>query len=325
MVLNKGINLIDSLKMHSYYILYLLGYTLPFAFLFGLLLSVGRLIADNEMVAIHVAGISILKILNIFLILGIIFSLFLFVLSNRIIPDSHYRYRSNKKAMLFKNINTLVEPRMFLDFQNYILYVSDKKGSKLKNVFIYEVDERKKTNKVIFAKKGEFVTEGNTLKIKLEDGFRDETSSKKKEEFYRLNFKIFFMDLPIKEQKTGKIGKKESDMRLKELKSEISRLREMGIKPTRLAGEFHKRISYPFSIIAFVFLGFGISLKVKHRERSVNFGIAFLAGLGGYLLFLLGQTLVETGVMPPLIGMWLPNLITTSVGCCLLYKNVHFR
>lgn len=321
MIVRKGIGIGDALRILSFFIPYLLGFTIPLAFLMGVLLVMGRLISDNEIIAIRVAGVSLFKILNIFLILGFIFSLFLFILNDRIIPDFHYRYRSQIKNIYFKNVSALIEPGVFLEhFENYILYVADKNGNKLKNVFIYEIDDKQKTTKVTFAKEGEFIVEDDILKIKLEEGFRDETISKGKMELYRLNFKVFFMDIPIQKREKVKINKKSSDMRLSELRKKIALL-----DAPELKGEFHKRISFSFSCLAFIILGFGISLAVRHREKSINFGIAFLTAGVYYLLFILGEALLEYRYVAPALGMWLPNIIVVSIGGYLIFKYAYSR
>jgi len=321
MIVRKGIGVGDALRILSFFVPYLLGFTIPLAFLMGVLLVMGRLISDNEIIAIRVAGISLFKILNIFLILGFIFSLFLFILNDRVIPDFHYRYRSQIKNIYFKNVSALIEPGVFLEhFENYILYVADKNGNKLKNVFIYEIDDKQKTTKVTFAKEGEFIVEDDILKIKLEEGFRDETISKEKMELYRLNFKVFFMDIPIQKREKVKVNKKSSDMRLSELREKIAL-----IDAPELKGEFHKRISFSFSCLAFIILGFGISLAVKHREKSINFGIAFLTAGVYYLLFVLGEALLEYRYIPPALGMWLPNIIVISIGGYLIFKYAYSR
>lgn len=327
MVIRKGVSIVDALKILSFFLPYLLGFTIPLAFLLGVLLTMGRLIADNEIVAISSAGIPLSKILNVFLMLGVIFTLFLFVLNDRVIPNFHYKYRSQIKNIYSKNISRLIEPGVFLEnFKNYILYVSDKNENKLKNIFIYEVDEKETTSKVTFAKQGEFIVEDNILKIKLEDGFRDETiSTGDKTELYRLNFRIFFMDIPIDKKEKVKINKKASDMQLRELLEKINHYKKLGIDPSDLQGEFHKRISFSFSVIAFIILGFGISLIVKHREKSINFGIAlFVAGMY-YLLFVMGEALIEHHMIIPYIAMWLPNVIVLGIGGVLIFKNARLR
>ena len=325
MIIRKGVDIVDALKIFSFFIPYLLGFTLPLSFLLAVLLTMGRLIADNEITAINTAGISLFKILGVFLILGIIFSLFLFILNDRVIPDFHYRYYSQIKNIYSKNITALIEPRMFLEhFRNHIIYVSDKNGNKLKNVFIYELGEKKKVNKITFAKRGEFIADNNILKLKLEDVFYHEIDSKDKKDF-RGTFEVFFKDIPMEEKKSVRVEKKPSDMRLKELREKIKYLKKMGIDPVKLIGEFHKRISFSFSIITFAILGFGASLAIKHREKSINFGIAFLAAGAYYLLFILGEALLEYHIILPFLGMWFPNIAVISTGGYFLYRNAHSR
>ena len=325
MVLRKGVNVIDALKIFSLFIPPLLRYTLPLSFFLGVLLAMGRLISDNEIVAIRVAGVSLFKILNILLIVGIMFSLFLFILNDKFIPEFKYRYRSYIKNIYSKNISALIEPGIFMEhFKNHIVYVSDKNENRLKSVFIYELDDNDEVSKVTFAKRGEFVAEGNVLKMKLEDVFYHEVNATDKKDV-RGNFKIFFKDIPTESQEKIEVEKKPSDMGLKELKKTIASLKEKGIYPREYIAEMNERISLSFSIIAFAILGFGVSLAVKHRERSINFGIAFLAAGIYYLLSILGKTVIEYKVVPPAIGVWLPNIAIVLIGGYFIYRNAYPR
>ncbi len=326
LVIKKGMDLGMALKICAPFLVNLLRYTLPFSFLFGILLSMGRIISDNEIVAMNVAGMSSLKLLNIFLILGFIFTLILYIVNDKIDPYFHYQYRSQMKNIYSKNISALIEPGVFMEsFPNYILYVSDKDGNKLKNVFIYDVANKDGVTRVTYAKKGEFVVENNILKMKLENGFRDENSPNNKKELYRLNFEVFFMDLPISGKKQINIEKKPSDMTIKEINEKIKRYKKIGVDVRELATELHKRISFSFSIFTFTILGFGVSMMVRHREKSINFGIASASALVYFLLFIPAETLIEYKIIPPFLGMWFPNMALILVGGYFLYKNAHFR
>lgn len=324
MVIRKGISFIDASKIFFYIMPYLLGFTIPLSLLLGVLLSLGRLIADNEIVALNVAGISPGKILHIFFIIAITFSLFLFAIHDRIIPDFHYRYRSQLKSLTAKNIGMLIEPGVFTEqFKNFIIRVEEVKTNKLKKIFIYEIAEER-LKQVTFAKKGEFVVDRDMVKMKLEEGFRDEMTSTDKKELYRLNFKVLFMDIPFKTQERVTVEKKAPDMSITELKSKIAYLKKLDIFPKELIQEIHKRISFSFSPITFIFLGFGIAGIVRHREKSINFVIAVICALLYYLLFLLGEFLIENDIFSPLWGMWLPNMSGIILGLHLI-RNVHFK
>ena len=324
MVIGRGVSIVDALKMLSFLIPYILRFTIPLSILMGVLLTMGRLVADNELIAINASGISPVKILIIFLTTGFIFSLLLFLINDRIIPYFHYNYYSYMKNVYSKNITAVIEPGVYMEnFKNKILYVDDIKGNKLKNVFIYEMG-KEGLNRLTYAKYGEFVIDNNVLKMRLEDGFRDENNPKNPKEFFRLDFKVFFMDLPI-ENKTTHIDKKASDMSIKELKAKAAYLKKKNINPIKFIAEIHKRISFAFSPLVFVILGFGVSLVVRHREKSVNFGVAIIIAGIYYLLMLLGETLTDSQFVPPMLGMWIPNIVVSTIGIYLIVKHAHIR
>jgi lipopolysaccharide export system permease protein len=327
MVVRKGVNILDAGKILLFFAPYVLGFTLPLAFLLGVLLTMGRLVADNEIVAINVAGVSANKLLNIFMLMAVIGSLSLFVLNDKIIPGFHYRYRSELKNIYSKNMTALIEPRVFMEhFNGFIVYVSDMAGDKLKNVYIYETKKDKSASKITFAKTAQFTVENNLLKMKLEDGFRDEAGSgKDTKQLYRLSFKTSFLEIPIERQEKTKIEKKPADMSIRELLDRGRELKLKGVDPTDIYAEFHQRISFSFSVIVFAFLAFVVSLIVRHREKSINFGIAFLIAGIYYLLSIGAEALVEYHKIGPMLGMWMPNIITAGTGIYLIKKNAHFK
>ena len=325
MIIRKGVSAVDAFKILSLFIPYVLGFTIPLSILMGVLLAMGRLVADNELTAINVSGISLSRIITVFLTIGVISSLFLFLINDKIIPYFHYNYRSYVKNIYSKNITAIIEPGVYLEnFKDTILYVDDIKDNKLKNVFVYEIN-KEGLSRLTYAKYGEFVVDKNILKMRLENGFRDEINPKNTKEFYRLNFKIFFIDIPVENKVKSQINKKASDMNIKELKTKIKYLRNKDINPIEFIAELHKRISFAFSPIIFVILGFGVSLVVKHRERSINFGIAILVAGIYYLLMLLGETITKFQFVPPMFGMWLPNIVVGAIGLYLIIKHAHIR
>jgi lipopolysaccharide export system permease protein len=326
MVVRKGVSLFDALRIFSFFLPYIVGFTLPLAFLMGVLLSMGRLVGDNEIVAINVAGVSVYRILCLFLVLSAICSLFLLFLNDKVIPGFHYRYRTEIKNIYSKNMGALIEPGVFMEnFDGYIIYVSDVENNILKNVYIYETKDNKATSKVTFAKTADFVVEGDSLKMKLNDGFRDETDVNNPGQLYRLMFKTFFTDIPIAQKRQNSEEKKRSDMTIAELRDKMMELKAKGIKTHEFSGEIHQRISFAFSALVFTIFGFGISLVVRHREKSINFGIAFLIAGFYYLLFILGTALVEYQKIAPWVGMWMPNIIVLTAGLIVMFKNAHFK
>lgn len=322
----KGFHIIDAFKIFGLHLLSLLAVIIPPSLLMATLLSVGRLVADNELVAINVAGISLTKIMSLFLIIAVILGLTLFILNDKIVPDFHYNYRVNKHVSP-KDISAIIEPGIVYseNLKNITLYIRDKKGNILKNIYISEESDTG-ANRLVYAKSGEFIVDNGTLKLKLEQGFRDEVNADN--ELYRLKFKLLFYNIPLKEameDQPKKIDKKASDMSMDELKQQINRLTKRGIPSLNFSTEFYKRINLAVSPIIFVILGFGISLVVKHREKSINFLAAFLTTAIYYIFLVLGEALSESGLVDPILSMSIPNILIFVVGGFLFIKNAYIR
>jgi len=313
MIVRKGVESASAFKLFLCYIPYLLEFSLPLSILLATLLTIGRASAENEIISLKTSGISLFKILFLFLVLGLITSLLSIILQDRIIPQAHFASRKIVKKIAKDNPLSFIEPGVFIDeFKDFVLFTRDVEENTLRKVFIYELKED--SPNLIYAEKGDFVVEKEILKIKLQDGFIEGPQMQ-----YRIHFKTHFMHLPI-EKKESSVSKKPADMTLKELEEEINALRKRELDPLPLEAEFHKKISISFSSLVFVLLGFGAGGLVKHREKSINFGICFLSALGYYLLSLLGETLVLKKILPVYLGIWLANLILLTIGVALTLK-----
>jgi lipopolysaccharide export system permease protein len=82
--------------------------------------------------------------------------------------------------------------------------------------------------------------------------------------------------------------------------------------------EKYRRISIP--IATFILTLIGVSLSSKKVRGGIGLQLAFGIGLSFiYILFMqVSNTFAINGVMPPLIAVWLPNLIFTIIGFALL-------
>ena len=118
----------------------------------------------------------------------------------------------------------------------------------------------------------------------------------------------------------AKVEKKPKDMTIQELINETKKLKKEDIDPTPLIIEINEKISLAFSCFVFILLGSSLAIITRRREKSVNFGIAFLI-VGVYYLLLLGfKSLSLQGHLDPSIAMWIPNIILGIIGVILTYR-----
>lgn len=326
LVINKGVDILSVAKLFLLMTPYMITYALPISILVATLMSLGRLSSDNEIIAIRSSGINLFKLILPLITMGLILSLALVLFNDRAASYAHFQYRKTLIQIGVKNPTAAFEEGVFINsFQKYILFIYkvDQKHNRLLNVRIYEPQGEDRPTRTIVAKAGEFITvpEKNTVKLKLMDGTSDEPDPNNPTNFYKLNFKTYFMNLNLADaQKTGKIEKKEKEMTIQELRSEVKRLKSQNINPGPLYVEIHEKITLAFSCLIFVLMGAPLAIITRRREKSINIGIAILIIVVYYPLLIGCESLGMEGVINPVLAMWLPNIIFGTLGAALTYK-----
>lgn len=324
LVINKGIDIFSVSKVFLYMMPYLLTYTLPVSAITAVLMSLGRLSHDNEIVAIKASGINLFTLILPLLVVGFILSLVLVIFNDRIIPYANFASRKTLMEVGIKNPTAALEPGVFINsFEKYVIFIYqiDQSKHKLTNVRIYEPQEGKPARTIV-AKRGEFISipEKKLVKMKLIDGTSDEPDPENPNNFYKLNFKTYFVTLNLNQMQDKKIEKKPKNMTIAELNAEIEKLKKEKIDPAPLIIEINKKLALAFSCFVFMLLGSSMAIITRRREKSINFGIAFLI-VGTYYLLLMGaEALGLQGYLPAAIAMWIPNIILGSIGAFLTYR-----
>jgi lipopolysaccharide export system permease protein len=77
--------------------------------------------------------------------------------------------------------------------------------------------------------------------------------------------------------------------------------------------EYHKDMAFPVSTFVLGLLGVPVGIVSKRSGRAGGFAIGVLVVIGFYMLNVLGEFLVTTGVAPPVVGAWLPNVLLALV------------
>ncbi len=323
MVINKGISLVAVGNMFFLYIPVLLGYTLPIACLITMILTFSRFSSDNEILAMRANGIHLKKLLFPMATLGLILSLFLIVLHERIIPYSFQRQKELLKDIGSKNPTAALEAGAFINaFKGQILFIYRIDGNHLYNIRIYQPQPNGKPTRTIIAKEGEFTpVPGETkIKMKLIDGTSDEPNFTNPSNFYKLNFKNYFMTMDLSGGDDKKAEKKPKGMSLRELKSKMKEFQSLSIDIAPLLTEYHRKITWSFSVLIFILLGFPIAVFTHRREKAANVSLAIGCGAMYYLLSLGCEALSVQNMAPAFIIMWVPNIFGACIAIYLNYR-----
>lgn len=100
--------------------------TLPMSLLFGLLISIGRLSADSEIVAMRALGISTRKIYRPVFIFSIAMALLTFYLIDVVMPKGNRMFFQMRAELTAASAERVVKPHVFnVEYDNLMLYVND--------------------------------------------------------------------------------------------------------------------------------------------------------------------------------------------------------
>lgn len=320
LIIVKGVDFFSVGKLLLLMAPYIVTYALPISVLTAAIVAFGRLSSDNEITAIRASGIHLFSLILPLLICGLIVSLALVLFNDKAASYAHYAYRRTLVDIGLKNPTAALEEGVFIDtFQKYILFIYrvDQKNNRLTNIRIYEPQGEDKPPRAIVAKSGEFITdpERNIVKLKLMDGTSDEPDPENPKNFYKLNFKTYFMNLNIGGARGKKnVEKKPRDMTLRELRDNIARLSRESINSAPLVTEIHERCSLAFSCFVFILLGSSLGIMTRRREKSINIGIAVLVIAFYYPLLIACEALGMQNKIPPALALWLPDIIFGAIG-----------
>lgn len=324
LVINKGVDISLVGRLFIYLIPFLFSYTIPMSTLAATLILFGRLSSDNEITAMRASGIHIIKLSLPFLVLGFVFSLFLVFLNDMVIPRMHFESRKLIKEIGIKNPAAYLEPGIFIkSFKDYLIFIQEIDRNKLEGVRIYQPQENKPTRTII-AQRGELISlaNQNAVKLKLINGTSDEPNPSNPTNFYKLNFKTYYLTLSVDESiaSSGRMEKKPKEMNFKEIKSEIKKLGGYHSDIPALITEFHRKISISFASLVFILMGIPLGIFTRRGEKTVQFVIALLVIVVYYVFMAFGIALSLKGIGNPLCWMYAPNVIFIFVGIGLFKR-----
>jgi lipopolysaccharide export system permease protein len=302
-----------------------LTFTVPTGVLLGVLLSLGRLSGDSEIIAFKASGISLYQLsIPIFL-----FSFCAFLLSSFLVfyglPWGNRGFVSVVDVIAQSRPDVEIKERVFNDsFNKDIVVYVDKvpiQGKKMEGILIY--DEKEKGNvKTIFAQEGFLISNPSSqeVEIKLLNGnihrFEPRTKS-----YQKIRFDAY--DLRIELGKTiASIRKKlqEHEMSIDEIKRRIEESRKKEEDTADLEVSLHRLYAIPFACIVFGLIGIPLGIQPRRSAKSYGFVFSILIILAYYVSLIAFGMLAVRKIVPPFFAGWFPTVMFGSLGIYLLIK-----
>jgi len=324
LIINKGGNVTNILMLLLFISPSFLTFTIPVAVLLGILLTLGRLSGDSEVIAFKASGISLYQLyipIAIFSISAYLITSFLVFYG---LPWGNRGFISMLTLIAQSKPDIEVKERVFNDsFKGLVVYV-DKvpvQGKKMEGILIY--DERdKETVNTIFAQEGFLISnpQSQEVVLKLLNGnihrFEPRANAYQKIQFDDYDLKIEFSKTIVDIERKLK----EHEMSIDELKEKIKKMKAQGEDTTNQEVELHKRRAIPFTCIVFGLIGVPLGIQPRRSGRSYGFVFTILILLAYYVSMIAFEMLAVRRAVPALLAGWSPTFMFGGLGIYLLIK-----
>ncbi|MBI4388502.1 MAG: LptF/LptG family permease, partial [Candidatus Omnitrophica bacterium] len=343
LLVNKGVNIIDIVKILLLLLPQLVIFILPTSAIATVLLVFGGFAQNNEITAIKASGVNVLRVMIPVMLIAFLLSLVTLFFVDQIQPRVHYVFRSVMNDLIIQKPEAYIESGRFVkDFKGYILRVQDVEGKRLHGVTIFQPQEGKPTRTII-AEWGEITSspEDHTLALKLYSGISDEPNPDNPSVLYKMHFDTFLLpSLSLANTSTQKVKRKMKDLSLNEL---ILILRNMKQYRDNLLSQGHdlgsvnsetrdlaleakaeiqRKVSFAFATFSFVLIGLPLAIVTRRGEAVVSFSLSMIVVAVYYILSIWGKTIAVHGILPAVVALWIPNVVVIGVALFLMMKVI---
>lgn len=326
LVVNRGVPLLQILKLFSYILPAFLEVTVPMALLLGILVAFGRLSADSEIVALRATGVSLYRLTLPVGVFALVVSVLTFGLSAYARPWGNSLLRSGLYDMVKARASTGIKAKVFNDeFSGLVLYVDriEPPGNDLFDILISDTRDPKLQN-TVYARSGTIISpeSSDTLTLRLIDGGIYSASDKNTDGYQDTDFTTYdiSLDLNMALDELRSKPKEASEMTIGELEQAMVERKERGETDWLERVELHRKLSIPFACLVFAALGVPLGIQPSRSVHSRGFSVSLVLIFSYYLLMTLGQNLGERGALPPSVAVWLPNVALSLVAIALLSR-----
>ena len=293
----------------------------PVGFLLSILIALGLMNKNNEVIALKSCGIGKNRLLKPTMVLGVLFCAGLFLVAEMLVPV--FMVNANQiwlQEVRKKNIYASKTNDIWMRAARQIIHIKQyvPEEKRVAGITINTFDENFRLIERVDAVAGVFENGRWQLADVVQQVFETESGDPR----IQLR-KTITADIDLNPDDLAQAAKQSDEMGLAELGRYIQKVEREGYGATRYRVDYHSKIAAPFVCIFLSVLGAGIALRGNMREGmpvsiTYGLGIAFLYWIFNSFCLSLGYA----EMMPAVIAAWLANLVFFSfAGFLLLIAN----
>ena len=329
----KGISPLYLVELLIYVMPATVVLSLPMAALVAILLALGRLSTNNEIIAMKAHGVAFHHLMIPFLVVVAVLSIVDLGLMDYALPRANLAYAALKRDIQRHNPAFVLEEATVMkeletEGKLWMYESTDRKSGRMQNVKIWDGIWNGRP-RFSHAQEATLGFENGRAMLTLYDGRTYEPATDNSDGYRVTKFQQQNLALQLTEDLERGTFQNQTprSMRIAQLGAFVATLEgalqtsknpEFTRKKLRFAQvEYHKKFSIPFACLAFGLMGIPLGLMVKQSGKMIGFGIGLVVILVYYLLLQVGQSTGLSGMLSPALAMWLPNIVIGAFGIAL--------
>lgn len=323
LVVSRGVPFVEVVKLFSYILPSFLEVTVPMALLLGVLVGLGRLSADSEIVALRSCGVGLGQIARPIGAVAIVGFLLAATLSVYARPWGNSLLRDGLFEIAKVRASAGIQPGIFNDeFAGLVLYVANVEppGNVLQGILISgDIGGGRDASgavaglesTTIAAKAGMLIANERERKLtlRLYEGSLH-SLDRRGGKYNRTDFGTYDLTLDLD---TALADLRQRERTPQEIRTRDLRQRIANSEPgdgSRLEEriELARRFSVPFACLGFAAVAIPLGIRPSRAARSRSFATSIGLILAYYLLLTLGESLAARATLAPAAALAIPNI-----------------
>ncbi len=316
-VVRHGAGLVTTGQLVATTLTAVMAFTIPIAVLVGVLIGLGRMASDSEVIAMHASGIGLRRVLLPVGALALLGTVLTSVLTYWLAPASAQWLRTLEDKLRSSPAAAQIQPRVFDErFGRWIVYVEDAEpgGMRWRGILLAETNG-KDESRLTTAEEAVVTTDSQSRRftLHLKNGSSHEFSQSEPDRYSVSTFAENRLTLEVGNRLPARVR----PVGVAELTTDklFSRARQ-GELEARI--ELNRRIAFPVACLVFALLGVPVGVRPGRGGRATGFILTLGLVAGYYVLFVAGVGLARRDLIPAELGVWGANLLTALFGILLL-------
>ena len=326
-ILKKRVPVSSVLKLIVYCLPAIIAQSAPFATLVGFLMCLGRLVTDNEVLILRASGQKYSLILSSVLAMGMLISIFSFVMNDYFLPLGTINYNKLFRQIIVSNPAIELESMSIKRMNDSTIVIGQVNNTNVSDLVFFDTSTDGEF-RILVAKNSDVrksATEGVLMRLDMKDSIVLMLKSIQESKYDVMKSENLSLSVFENSIITNNGGTSPREMTSWDLYRVIKSIKNDDQIAPKIKNtynlEYNKKFSVPFGSIFFAILAFPLSL-IFGRKDGQTLGLIFgiILSVLYWAATILGQMFGIRGGYNGFWMMWTPNFVLGLLGILLYLR-----